>query len=603
MVSPFHRLREGVRGTFACVRGRCAYRVSVALLAAMLLAGVALGCASPGISAVAFRTASAPRLSAASENMLTDPTRVLPPTLMPTVAPTLVTPLRLAVVLSILNAERDFFDHLVRQHPALVLEPCPTSAEALHLWQRGQTSAAIVRATLRPALDALLLRSIPYVLVGPVTSGDGEISLQRLRGVYAGTDSDWQAIICGDGASEALLLGLDHTAPTLSACEAPEMALRQVAISERTLAIIPWESTDFRVRTMAIGDHRLWSEPLGEYPYTLRWWLVGDLAEDTRRELSEGLSRPIEEPVSLLAVGDIMLARYVGELIAKDSPTYPFEDKALRDLLSAADIAFGNLECPISERGAQQDKGYEFRAAPASVGGLSYAGFDVVSLANNHTGDYGDVALLDTLEALSQVNIIAVGAGGDLEEALSVRAMQVKGVQVGFLAFNAIGPQWFEATEWSPGSAWLDPEVAVRVVRAAAEKTDLLVVSCHWGTEYTAYPTAFQQLVARELTEAGADLIVGHHPHVLQAVQYFDSGFAAYSLGNFVFDQFFDQDVRQGAILYCLADRTGLKSVELVPTYNWRAQPRILEPDDAAPVLERLFRVTREIGGLPSGAR
>jgi len=534
---------------------------------------------------------------------MADPTRVLSPTLVPTSVPSLIAPVRLALARSTLALESTFFEQLVRQHPALALDSCPTSTEALHLWQRGQASAAIVCATDNPASSALPLRSIPYVLVGPVMSSEGEISPQELHGIYAGADSDWQAVVCGNGMSEALLLGLDRVAPALPCYDTPEMVLEHVASNEKALALLPWESIDFRVRIIPIGEHRLWREALSEYPYTLRWWLVGDPGEDLRRELCDGLSCPVEEPVSLAAVGDIMLARYVGELIGENSPIFPFESEATRSILAGADIAFGNLECPISERGTRQDKGYEFRAAPAVVEGLSYAGLDVISLANNHTGDYGDVALADTLSALCSVRIVPVGAGGDLEEALSVRYVLVKGMRVGFLAFNAIGPSWFAATEDSPGSAWLDPETAVASVRAAAEETDLLFVSCHWGTEYTSCPTPFQRRMARELVEAGANLIIGHHPHVLQAVEYFDLGFAAYSLGNFVFDQFFDSDVRQGAILYCLADRSGLKSVDLIPTYIWRAQPRVMEAEEAAEVLDRIFGVTREIGGLPFGVR
>jgi len=534
---------------------------------------------------------------------MADPTRVLSPMPVPTSVPSPIAPIRLAIVRSILGSESIFFEQLVGRHPALALDSCLTSAEALHLWQYGQASAAVVCATDKPASNAFPLRSIPYVLVGPVMSREGEISPQELHSIYAGADSDWQAVVCGDGMSEALLLGLDRVAPTLPCYDTPEMVLEHVASSERALALLPWESVDFRVRTIPIGEHRLWREASSEYPYTLSWWLVGDPRENLRRELCDGLFCSVQEPVSLAAVGDIMLARYVGELIAKNSPTFPFENEATRSILAGADIAFGNLECPISGRGTQQDKGYEFRAAPAVIDGLPYAGLDVISLSNNHTGDYGDVALVDTLDALCSVGIVPVGAGDDLAEALSVRSVLVKGMRIGFLAFNAIGPSWFAAAEDSPGSAWLDPEAAVVTVRAAAEEADLLFVSCHWGTEYTSYPTSFQRRMARELVEAGADLVIGHHPHVLQAVEYFDSGFVAYSLGNFVFDQFFDSDVRQGAILYCLADRSGLKSVEFIPSYIWRAQPRVMEPEDAAVVLNRIFEVTREIGGLPFGIR
>lgn len=597
-----HRLRLYVRGVAVLWGQRLAGSMPAILLATAMATCGAVACSgSPTLIAVSG-SAATPLPSAVSATGVTDPTLVLSPTRAPASMPAPIAPVRLALPRSILTAESALLDQLARRHPSLVLASCDTSSQALHLWRSGQADAAIVYAEGQ-ASEAVPLRSIPYVLVGAVTTRESEMDFQELRGIYGGTNSDWRPVVCGDGMSEALLLGLDRIAPDLARYETPEMALEHVATSEEALALLPWDSVDFRVRVISIGDHRLWSEPLSEYPYKLHWWLVGDPGEDLRRELCDGLSYSAEEPVSLAAVGDIMLGRYVGELIALDSPTYPFENETTRSILAGADIAFGNLECPISERGTRQDKGYEFRAAPAVIEGLSHSGLDVISLANNHTGDYGDVALVDTLDALCGVNILPVGAGGNLEEALSVRSILVKGMRVGFLAFNAIEPRWFAATDDSPGSAWLDPEIAGARVRAAAEETDLLFVSCHWGTEYTSYPAPLQVRVARELIEAGADLVIGHHPHVLQAVQYLDSGFVAYSLGNFVFDQFFSDDVRQGAILYCLADRSGLKSVELIPTYNWRAQPRIMESEDATAILDRIFGVTREIGGLPSCVR
>ena len=590
------------RGTVSSL-GQCFSRcVSVALLAVATLGCLALSCCgSAAPAAISGVVATLPRSIVSGLDAAT-PSPVLSPTPRPTSPPTAVVPVRLALPGLILSAASGAFEQIAQQNPSLIVESCGTSAQALHLWRSGQVDAAIV-STKKPAPDAVPLRSVPYVLVGAVTSRARQISPGELRGIYAGRGSDWQAVVCGDGRNETLLLGLDRIAPTCPRYETPEEALEYVAACERTLALLPWESVDFRVCVIPIGGHRLWHRPMSEYPYMLRWWLVGDLGEGLLGALHEGLACCAEEPLSLVAVGDIMLARYVGQIIAEESPTYPFENPEVKSVLAKADLAFGNLECPVSERGTQQDKGIEFRAAPAVLRGLYDAGFDVISLANNHTGDYGDVALMDTLDMLCAADILPVGAGGDLEEALSLRAVWVKGLRVGFLAFNDIGPHWFAATDNSPGSAWLDPETAVASVRAAAEETDLLLVSCHWGKEYTSYPTPFQKRIARELVEAGADLVVGHHPHVLQAVQYFDSGFVAYSLGNFVFDQFFGEDVRQGAILYCLADRSGLRSVELIPTYNWRAQPRVMEPEDAGVVLDRVFGATREIGGLPSGVR
>ena len=578
----------------------------VALLALTIWAGFSLSCRGPVTSPAASPVVGDRSSSAISAVTATRATPVASatavitetPTTTPTSTSTPVPEVVVAVAESILSDVPAPFERLTADTGAVTLRRCGTSLEALHLWQRGEADAVVVRGR-KPSPDAVALRSVPYVLVGFPGSVKGEFSLGELRHIYAGENTDWKGIVCGDGLSEAVLLGVDRLNPACVRYESPAEAMAHVASHEQSLAFLPWESVDFRVRLVSIDGHRLWREPLGRYPFVLRWWLAGDPGAEVIDVLIGGLAYSVEEPLSLSAVGDIMLGRYVGELIAQESPTYPFEDPEVRSILAGADLAFGNLECPVSERGTRQDKGIEFRAAPEVLEGLSHAGFDVISLANNHTGDYGDVARVDTLDALCGADILPVGAGNNVEEAGSPVVVDVKGMCVGFLAFNSIGPEWFAAAEDSPGSAWLD-EAAVSLVRETAFQTDLLFVSCHWGTEYSAYPTSSQREMADALVEAGADLIIGHHPHVLQAVEYCDSGLVAYSLGNFVFDQFFSDQVRQGAILHCLADRSGLKSVELIPTFNVRARPRLSGDEDAAKVLAHIFEVSRAIDGFPS---
>jgi len=586
-------------------------RLSSVLLAISVLAGLSLSCSgvvsSPAVASVAPESAPTaspvvPEVPPTACTAVT-PSPMATPTSLPAKRPT-PTPTRglvIAVAESILVAEPGFFERLEADARGAIVRACRTSTEAQRRYESGEAEAAIVCGR-RPSSDAVRLRSIPYVLAGFPGAINGGFTLDGLRRIYSGGSPDRWGVICGTGLSEVVLLGLDRLDSSCPRYDHPKEALAYVASHEQAVALLPWESVDFRVQLLPIEGQRLWDEPLREYPHTLDWWLSGDLDGELLTALLDGLRYRIEEPLSLSAVGDIMLDRFVGQIVAEESPLYPFEDGDVRRILVEADLAFGNLECPVSARGAREDKGFEFRASPVVIEGLSYAGFDVLSLANNHTGDYGDVALVDTMAALCGVDIYPVGAGDDLDEANALLTMPVKGLRVGFLAFNAIGPSWFAADESSPGSAWLDEEAVSRVGEAAA-RTDLLFVSCHWGTEYSVYPTSFQRRMARELIDAGADLVIGHHPHVLQAVQYFDAGFVAYSLGNFVFDQFFSDEVRQGAILHCLADRSGLKSVELIPTYNVRTRPRLLGSEDGAKVLDRVFRATREIDGLPPEVR
>jgi len=331
-----------------------------------------------------------------------------------------------------------------------------------------------------------------------------------------------------------------------------------------------------------------------------RLWLRDrdHLPADLVDELDGALYYAVPPTAELVAVGDIMLSRLVGERIAELGANYPFEAEGMQALLSEADIAFGNLECPVSDRGTKQDKGYEFRADPAVIAGLTWAGFDVLSLANNHTGDYADLALTDTLKLLDEAKIVSVGAGHTITEAHQAKIVTANGLRVAFLAYNQIGPDWFAATADSPGSAFFDSARMAADVQAARQVADLVAVSCHWGVEYTPYPNASQQKLARELTAAGAGLILGHHPHVVQGVGYEKDALITYSLGNFVFDQG-GEETSEGVVLRCTLDTSGVKTWELLPFWIDKSQPTLLDAEKGAPILDRIWKVTQEQGVLP----
>ncbi|GAG31325.1 unnamed protein product, partial [marine sediment metagenome] len=172
-----------------------------------------------------------------------------------------------------------------------------------------------------------------------------------------------------------------------------------------------------------------------------------------------------------------------------------------------------------------------------------------------------------------------------------------------FLAYNQIGPDYFAATETSPGTAFMDAKRMVAAVRAARQRADVVVVSCHWGIEYTPYPNASQQELAQTLVDAGAALIIGHHPHVVQSLGYRQGAFTAYSLGNFVFDQGFSEETSQGLVLRCLLDASGVKMVEFLPVRITDCQPALMSPEDGASLLERIMSVTEEQGALPRASQ
>lgn len=250
---------------------------------------------------------------------------------------------------------------------------------------------------------------------------------------------------------------------------------------------------------------------------------------------AEGATK-MSQPFTLIAVGDILLARKVGTRIAAAGWQSPFAEMA--PLISSAELAFANLECPVSYLGTPfpgKPPVVTFRADPGALLGLKKSGIDVVSLANNHLGDYGPQAIEETLDGLDVVAVARSGAGRNEAEARSPALLEAGGRRIAILAY--VEPMWsvVEAKE-GPGVAVFDPAEAVADVAAARAVADLVLVSLHWGEEHQTFPRESDREVARRLVDAGADAILGHHPHVLQGAEFYRGKPIFYSLGNFVFD-------------------------------------------------------------------
>ncbi len=264
--------------------------------------------------------------------------------------------------------------------------------------------------------------------------------------------------------------------------------------------------------------------------------------------------------VELVAVGDIFLCRTVEERMNQYGVEFPFA--VTGDLLRSADIALGNLECPLSTWGEPIDKRFLFRAHPRTLVALSRAGVDIVSLANNHLLDFGEEAMKDTLEGLEDSDILYMGVGLSEEEAHRPVVIEVKGVKIAFLAYAAI--RWKGSPEVPTETRVAFAEIArVREdIRRAKEQADLAVVIMHLGTEYQSQPDAEQLAVSQAAVEAGATLVIGHHPHLVQETTPYLGGFIAYSLGDFVFDMPWEEE---GAILRAFFTADGLKRAEIIP--------------------------------------
>ncbi|MEI6529385.1 MAG: AmmeMemoRadiSam system protein B [Candidatus Falkowbacteria bacterium] len=250
----------------------------------------------------------------------------------------------------------------------------------------------------------------------------------------------------------------------------------------------------------------------------------------------------------LIFVGDIMLSRYIGELMSKKED-YSFPYKEIKPFLSEADSVFGNLESPISDKGKSTGSLYPFRADPLVVLGLKNAGFTVMSVANNHAFDYGREAFTDTLKNIKNAGISYAGGGVNFMEAHNGAYQEINGVKIIYLAYTDLLAKSDAANDTAAGVSYLDISQMVKDIKVVKEKADLVIVSFHWGREYETTHNAHQEEIARAAIEAGASLIIGHHPHVAQDLDLYKNVYIAYSLGNFIFDQNFSPETSSGLAL------------------------------------------------------
>ncbi|MBI3041463.1 MAG: CapA family protein [Betaproteobacteria bacterium] len=338
-----------------------------------------------------------------------------------------------------------------------------------------------------------------------------------------------------------------------------------------------------------------------------------------------------EDAVSLYAVGDVCVNREMPESIFSLSAP----------VLNEADIAFCQLETVYSERGTPSVVvGRPLRAHPRNVSAFAFAGFDIVSLAGNHVMDFGAEALADTKELFESRNICTVGAGRNISEARKPVFMERKGVRIAFLAYNSVLPyrHWAEADK--PGCAPVrvstfyeqlephEPGGPARVITVtdkgdleamkqdivkAKASADAVVLSLHWGLHFTpAVIAGYQGEVGRAAIDAGADLIIGTHAHILKGIEVYRGKVITYCLCNFAFDNgwtaeefakprhrerqkyypnfvydknyptyTFPVDSRKTAVLKCSITKAGVQRVSLLPAYiNSDGQPEILARSD-----------------------
>lgn len=288
---------------------------------------------------------------------------------------------------------------------------------------------------------------------------------------------------------------------------------------------------------------------------------------DATSTLAVLASREEERKATLLFGGDVMFARGI-EQVMRSRDDYRYHFREIQNIITSADLAIVNLESPISSRGQNIGSKYSFRADPQSINSLVFAGIDVVTLANNHAGDYGQEALTDTLKILSGVGISATGAGATMEQVRMPLIMEANKLKVAFLGATSLSPAWLTRADSAPAVASLDERSIIEGITVAlAQGADLVIILLHWGNEYETKHNKAQETLAHKLIDAGATMVIGHHPHVVQEVERYKNGLIAYSLGNFIFDQNFSTDTHHGLLLKVTVNKDSILNVSEIPIY------------------------------------
>lgn len=277
---------------------------------------------------------------------------------------------------------------------------------------------------------------------------------------------------------------------------------------------------------------------------------------------------------TLMFVGDMMLTRGVESSVNKN---FNGDFSKLFENISEiknADILFANLEGPVSDVGNNVGSKYSFRMNPKVLQIIKDVGFDIVSFANNHVGDWNTIAFKDTLTRLDNIGILKTGAGMTKNEAGTPTIIEKNGVKFGFLGFSDVGPAWMEAKVNSPGILLASDPRLPEIIQNARANCDVLIVSFHWGEEYQKIHNARQEQLAKLSIDNGSDLIIGHHPHVMQDIEFYKDIPIVYSLGNFIFDQYFSRNTMRGMLFEVTFQGNKIINTESkIITLNKKFQP------------------------------
>lgn len=444
------------------------------------------------------------------------------------------------------------------------------------------------------------------------------IERAELTGILGGALTDWAQLgspVAGkierlDFTPGGLALPPDvaRPVPAVAACADYEALVAALEARPAAFAIVPLDLLDFRVQALAVGglDPLARRGDLNAYPLRQDFWLTWDSSLGSGLQtavnafaLAQGfwtdLATPPGNPINVTVAGDIIFGRTVHtRMVRYNDFAHPLRLVAPR--LKDADLTIADLECSLSDRTEKPDDPFTFMFTTnaAAVDGLVLAGIDGVSLANNHSMNFGKIGLEDTLATLQAKGIGSFGGGMNLAEARKPGIFEVKGVKFYFLGYDGITANDYGAGATRVGTCPLDLTLVQEDIAAAeAAGADLIVPFFHWSEEYVSVPSPLMRRIAHLAIDWGAALVLGSHPHWVQGTEWYQGKPILYSLGNFVFDQEWSIETKQGMFAEIVVRDRRIARVRLVPVliedYN---RPRILEVNEGLPVLQRVYDAT-----------
>jgi poly-gamma-glutamate synthesis protein (capsule biosynthesis protein) len=491
---------------------------------------------------------------------------------------------------------------------------------------QGGTSSSVAPAatpSLTPAATPVALADVAIVPVTQFRTTATSTNRDELASVLAGTSKRYEALELVESEADAILAAIGVERPQVAhrLVLAPDAATlsKDLAKHRKRLAFLRADAVTPAVRALAWGGRALFG--------------VGRVVDGAEWRLHAPLAAPAADAAfdpgatwTLFAGGDILLDRGVYQTVRVKGKgvDFPFDGGtaeitghtccsafgweqpvtrrtgnagAMRELIKGADIAIANFENPAPNRVRWHTRGTVFSADPGIIDGLVNAGIDYVSLANNHIGDAGDRGILQTIDNLDERGLAHSGAGKDAAAARKPAMLEANGIKVAVLGYDTIARGYF-AGKGEPGSSQLSlGRARTDIARARKAGADIVIVFPHWGTEYRAKPFSAQQGLARDLVDAGADMIIGNHAHWAAAMEVYRGKPIWYALGNFVFDQTWSEPTMEGVTLELTFHGKELVQARMRPHIILdKAQPNFLDPaGDGRVVMGQIFDASKGI--------